>query len=211
MQSWAVQIHLKRKHWDSSAEQGRSSKRCTDIYERQMSDASGNKRQASSSVGQPAPSSKGEKGRRGSEAVQRLRAQQATQAQKLAQVNKIADLVCLSMDRPLRRNVRKIISREVPGKLISCLPLPGCYYTCYATLPHRDPCTSHGRDDFTEAVGSTCCCCAGAGAGAGNRGIQIEQETRHVWKGIFQDIEATGKEGGGCSSHRRMRSSALLS
>ena len=209
MQSWAVQIHLKRKHWDSSAEQGRSSKRCTDIYERQMSDASGNKRQASSSVGQPAPSSKGEKGRRGSEAVQRLRAQQATQAEKLAQVNKIADTVCLSLDRPQKCAKGPSLEKFQGGLSHACLFPDVTIHD--ATLPHRDPCTRHGMKDFTEAVGSTCCCCAGAGAGAGNRGIQIEQETRHVWKGIFQDIEATGKEGGGCSSHRSMRSSALLS
>ena len=85
-----VQINLKRKHWDSSGEQGRSSKRCTDIYERQMSEASGKKARGSSSLRQPAPrqgaSSRGAAGTPGSEAVQRLRAQQAAHAQKLAQV-----------------------------------------------------------------------------------------------------------------------------
>ncbi len=94
-----LQIHLKRKHWDSSAEQGRSSKRCTDIYERQMSDASGNRAQASSSVRQPAPqrgssTSKGGGGKQGSEAVQRLRAQQAAQAKKLAQVVETSNIIC---------------------------------------------------------------------------------------------------------------------
>ena len=33
------QVNLKRKHWDPNASQGRSSKRCTQIFEQQMANA----------------------------------------------------------------------------------------------------------------------------------------------------------------------------
>ena len=34
-----VQVNLKRKHWDQNASQGRSSKRCTHIFEQQLANA----------------------------------------------------------------------------------------------------------------------------------------------------------------------------
>ncbi|CAK0783634.1 hypothetical protein CVIRNUC_006833 [Coccomyxa viridis] len=52
-----LKINLKRKHWDSSARLGGASKHCTDIFQRQMSEASRTQRQATQSNAKQAATS----------------------------------------------------------------------------------------------------------------------------------------------------------
>lgn len=83
-----LQVNLKRKHWDPKASQSRSSKRCTEIFNRQMARA-----QHSSGQLQGAVTKGNGKGSKPAKALKPWQLKQRQQAEGAAQVRKASALV----------------------------------------------------------------------------------------------------------------------
>ena len=156
-----LQIHLKRKHWDGGAQQqqqGRASKRCTGIFQRQMQDASRQQGSGASrlehsqgeAVKVPSPQ-KRKKWKQGGQAGGRAGSSLDAQAQKHAQVISIIEYCqslpspCCSSDSSSSTHQKRYIHRNTVRFCQACVAvLPGPFLMSlskgFLLCPNGTPC-----------------------------------------------------------------------